>query len=147
MEQVGREAAPVLTRFFVAFWNVAMKALVAVRLMPLFRKRPWLHAVLVFLVMAAAPYAGAFFLIAACVAMSKGAKPDNDFIVRLQEKQPVRFMGAQSDEEEREAVQGEAMLRAYESGVTMDEAMKVHEAMGEVYDMQKAKGKIGGSGL
>lgn len=141
IEQIGRDTVPILVRFFVAIWNLLMKALVLVRLMPLFRKRPWLHAVLIFLVMAVAPYVGMFLLVAGIVANSRGAKADNDFIVCLQEKQSARFMGAQSDEEEREAMQGEAMLRAYEGGLSMEDAAKVYDAIGEVYDMKKAKEK------
>jgi hypothetical protein len=139
IEQIGRDAVPILTRFFVAIWNLLMRGLIAVGIMPVFRKQPWLHAVLIFLVMAAAPYVGVFFLIAGLVAGSHGAKADNDFVVSLNKKAPERFMGAQSDTEEREAYQGEAMLRAHESGATMEEAKKVYEAVGELYDRQKAR--------
>ena len=143
IEQIGREAVPLLTRFFVALWNMLMRALISVRIMPVFRKQPWFHAVLIFLLMAIAPYVGVFFLIAVIVAMGHGAKADNNFMVSLNEKKAERFMGAESDEEEREAYQGEAMLRAHESGATMEEAKKVYEAIGKVYDMQKAKGEAG----
>lgn len=146
IEQIGRDAVPILTRFFVAFWNLLMRALIAVGIMPIFRKTPWLHAVLIFLVMAVAPYVGAFFLIAGLVAGSHGVKADNDFVVSLGKKIPDRFMGAESDEDEREAYQGEAMLRAYESGATMEEAEKVYQAVGELYDRQKAKEDTGGNG-
>jgi len=129
-----------LMRFFIAIWNMLMRVLIALRLMSTFRKLPWLHAVLIFLIMAIAPYAGVFFLIAACVAGSHGAKADNNFTASVRDKHE-RFMGARSDEEEREAVQGEAMLRAWESGATPEQAGKVYEAMGALYDKQKKDAK------
>lgn len=86
LEKAANESVPVLARFFVGLWNLLMKALIAVGIMPVFRKQPWLHAVLIFLLMAAAPYVGVFFLVAAIVAMGKGAKADNDFVVSVSEK-------------------------------------------------------------
>lgn len=52
--------------------------------------------------------------------------------------------GFQTDEEERAALQGEAMLRMLEAGHSTENAMKVHDAIGELYDMKKSKGEIGG---
>lgn len=139
MQRVAHDAIPPLTRFFIALWNLLMKALVAVGLMPSFRKQPWLFAVLIFVIMIPAPYFGVFIIAAGCFALNNGAEPDNNFMASLREKKTKRFMGAQSEKEEREALQGEALLTAYENGATIDEAMKVHEAMGQLYDAKKDK--------
>lgn len=138
MEHTNNHSPSVVVRFFISLWNVLMKGLVAVGVMPAFRKRPWLHAVLIFFIMAAAPYIGLFVLIAALIASGNGAKAANNYMATASDKSE-RFMGAQSDEEEREAYQGEAMLRAYENGVPIEDAMKLHDAMGKLYDRQKMK--------
>jgi hypothetical protein len=139
MEQVAHDFVPVFTRFFVALWNWLMRLLIRVGLMSAFKTRPWLHAVLIFLLMAIAPYVGIFFLVAALVASGHGAKIDNNFMGVVPEKKSERFMDAESDEEEREAYQGEAMLRVYESGLPIEDTMKAHDAVGKLYDMKKTK--------
>lgn len=146
MEKAAHETVPILVRFLGASWNILMWVLGVTGLMPLFKKAPWLHAVLIFVLMAIAPPVGVFVLIAGCVALNKGVKAESNFMVSMGKEPPERFMGAQSDEEEKEAYQGEAMLRVYENGATMEEAQIVYDAMGKVYDMQKAKENKGEGG-
>lgn len=83
MQGAARDSLPVLVRFFGASWNLLMKGLVFVRLMPYCRRYPWLLAVFLLLLVVIVPPLGIFFLISSIIAMEKGFKPETDFMVKL----------------------------------------------------------------
>lgn len=133
--QAASDLIPVADRFLSASWNVFMKILAFVRLMPLLRKHPWLLAALVFGLMAALPPVAIFFFAISLVALNHGVRSDEDFMVVKRAAEPYQW----AEGEERQALQGEAMLIAYESGVSPEHLAKVGEAIGELYDNKKNK--------
>ncbi len=76
-----KDLFPSLLRFFAAIWNLLMKILITIGLMPFFRKMPWLHAVLVFILLAIAFPLGVMLLITGFVAMHKNVKSENNFMI------------------------------------------------------------------
>lgn len=83
IEKAAHDAVPVLVRFLGASWNLLMKALVMIGIMPIFRRTPWLLAVLIVAMMALIPPVGIFFFITGIVALDKGAAADKDFNISV----------------------------------------------------------------
>ena len=140
LEKVGADFVSLLVRFLVISWNMFMKILLFMRVMPLFRRTPSLFLVLGFLLLAFVFPVGVYFAAAALVGFDS-KNTDNDFI---QNKKPNKRPDFATDDEEREAMQGEAALRVIEAGHSIEKASIVYEAIGELYDMKKNKGEIGG---
>ncbi len=80
-EQVTHDPIPVLIRFFVASWNLFMKGLVAARVMPLFKRTPWLLVILILLLIVVIPPVGIFILITALVVIDKEPRAANNFMI------------------------------------------------------------------
>ncbi len=80
-EQVTHDAIPVLIRFFVASWNLLMKGLVAARVMPLFKRTPWLLVILIMLLIVVITPVGIFILITALFVIDKEPKAANNFMI------------------------------------------------------------------
>ena len=86
IEKAVHDSVPVVMRFLSASWNLFMAALQAIGVMPMFRRIPWLFAVVIFLLLGIIPPVGIFFFAIGCVAISKGAKVENNFIISLNNK-------------------------------------------------------------
>lgn len=135
MAQAVSDLIPVADKFLSASWNAGMKTLAFMRLMPLLRKHPWLLAALIFGLMAALPPAAIFFFAISMVALHHGVRADEDFMVVKRVVEPYQW----AEGEEREALQNEAILVAYENGMSVDDLAKVSDAVGKLYDHQKNK--------
>ena len=83
IEQTAHDAVPIVIRFLSASWNLFMKGLTTVGIMPVFRRTPWLLVMLIVVIMALIPPVGIFLFIIGIVALDKGAKVENDFRISL----------------------------------------------------------------
>lgn len=83
LDEAVRTAIPVVTKLLLQLWNHAMRLLVGLSIMSIFRKRPWLFAVII--IVAFVVFIPLGFLSVACAvaAFSKDAKAEDDFIVHL----------------------------------------------------------------
>ena len=81
IEQATSEVLPILIRILVALWNLSMKGMVSIGVMPIFKSAPWLFVVLMLLLMVLFFPVGVLFFFGALVAMSKNVNADNDFII------------------------------------------------------------------
>ncbi|MBR9973065.1 hypothetical protein [Magnetospirillum sulfuroxidans] len=135
MAQAASDLIPVADRFLSSSWNAGMKMLAFMRLMPVLRKHPWLLVLLIFGLMAALPPVAIFFFAISFVALHHNVRSDDDFMVVKRVSEPCQW----AEGEEREALQNEAVLVAYESGISIDHLSKVHDAVGKLYDYQKDK--------
>ena len=135
MAQAASDLIPVADRFLSASWNAGMKMLAFMRLMPLLRKHPWLLVLLIFGLMAALPPVAIFFFAISFVALHHNVRSDDDFMVVKRVNEPYQWAAG----EEREALQNQAILVAYENGMSVDDLPKVADAVGKLYDYQKAK--------
>lgn len=134
MQGVFHDFMRLLVRFLVVSWNMFMRIIMFFGIMPWFQKRPALFLVLGFLLLAFVLPLGVYFMAAGLVSFDSKNAGDSF----IQRKNPLRKPDFQTDEEEREALQGEAMLKMLEAGHSTENAMKVHDAIGKLYDMKKS---------
>ena len=66
-------------------WNIQMRALVRIGAMNLIRGRGWIFAVIGFVLLAFVMPIGVVFVATAIAASGKDPRPENDYIVRLDE--------------------------------------------------------------
>lgn len=83
MKQALVEAVPVLTRFLSALWNLMMKGLIAIKVMPHIVKMPWLLAVLILVLVLICPYLGLLLLPMALIAYSRGVTAADNFLIPM----------------------------------------------------------------
>lgn len=83
LDDALKGVVPIATRLLGQLWNHAMGLLVRIHVMRFFRSAPWLFAVVIFLTMAFILPVGIVCLLAGFVAISRGAKAENDFFVAL----------------------------------------------------------------
>ena len=134
MKKSANDAVPIFERFLSAAWNLLMNVLVSIGFMPLFKKYPWLFAVMMFFTMAAFIPLGILLIAMGVVAHSKGVKSSDNFIISFKNDEMIQNHG-----EEREAMVDEAFLRTIEMGYPQETAAKVSEGIGKLYDKNQEK--------
>lgn len=81
MKRALADAVPVLTRFLSALWNLMMKGLIAIKVMPYIVKMPWILAVLIIALVLICPYLGILLLPMALIAYSRGVTAADNFLI------------------------------------------------------------------
>lgn len=75
------DAVPVVTRFLSALWNLLMKGLIAIRVMPYLVKMPWLLAALILALIILLPPLALILLPMALIAYSRGVTALDNFLI------------------------------------------------------------------
>ena len=81
IESVAADAAPIIVRFLNAAWNLLMKTLLMLGLMPAAKKAPWLLVVLMLGLMVVMPILAILFIGMGAAALNAKVKGDNDFMI------------------------------------------------------------------
>ena len=101
----------ILERTLVIVWNLLMKILIAVKVMPIFRKYPKLFLALILILSVVTPPIAVLWIAMGFVALNEEVKSDNDFLI-LPKEQVV-----EDEENEIEVVRDELAMRLYEQGI------------------------------
>ncbi len=81
VEKSINEVIPAVGRVLVGIWNLQMKLLIAVGVMPFLQKYPWMMAVIAFALLAFLFPMGVVFVVTGFAAMHYRARPDDQFLV------------------------------------------------------------------
>ena len=77
---------PIAGRIAASIWNMQMKVLIAVGVMPFLVQRPWLLFAIAFALLAFVFPLGIVFVVTGMAAMHFDAKPEDRFLVDLRHK-------------------------------------------------------------
>jgi len=80
------EMVPIAGRIAASIWNMQMKVLIAVGVMPFLVQRPWLLFAIAFALLAFVFPLGIVFVVTGMAAMHFDAKPEDRFLVDLRHK-------------------------------------------------------------
>lgn len=83
MKRALVDAVPVVTRFLSALWNLMMKGLIAIKVMPYIVKMPWLLAVLILALIIICPFLAILLLPMALIAYSRGVTAIDQFLIPM----------------------------------------------------------------
>ncbi len=82
-EELRTHAVPFLLRSLGWAWNFLMRILLATRLMPICMRRPWMLAVVIFILMAVLPFISWLFAAMGIYAMHRDVKAQNQFMIAI----------------------------------------------------------------
>lgn len=86
IEEVQQHVVPVVLRGLSLCWNVLMRALITLHVMPRFVRHPWLFIVLIIALMAVLPISAVFFAAIGLVAVHYNVRAEQNFLITLPAK-------------------------------------------------------------
>jgi len=86
LEEIKEHAIPVAGHWLAKSWNLLMRLLMLLHLMPLCVRHPWLLVVLIVALIAFLPFLAWFFVIIGIVALHHDVNAKNQFLIDLQKR-------------------------------------------------------------